>query len=130
MANKPTATVVAMKPSARSHRTRGEVVSMSACILLVLSLSFPAAGPGTDRKNEQMRTRGSHLLSPLPEQTWWSCPGEEENPEHGEKSVAAGSALSGQMKEGSSQLDIGVRKVHKPPACTWLQVSSLVSSLA
>lgn len=45
MANNATATVVARKPIARIHRTRGVVGIMSVCLLFVLSLSFPGAGP-------------------------------------------------------------------------------------
>ena len=50
MANKPTATVVARKPSARIHRARGVVGIMSLCLLFVLSLSFPGTGPRSKRK--------------------------------------------------------------------------------
>lgn len=51
IANKPTATVVTMKPSARIHRMRGEVATRSVWLLLVLLLSFPGAGPRASREN-------------------------------------------------------------------------------
>lgn len=55
MANKPTATVVARKPSARIHRTRGVVGMMLVCLLFVLSLSFPGAGPTPDREGRKKK---------------------------------------------------------------------------
>lgn len=57
MANKPTATVMARKPSARIHRTRGVVGIMSVCLLFVLSLSFPAAGPRSNRERKERHVR-------------------------------------------------------------------------
>lgn len=50
MANKPTATVMARKPSARIHRTRGVVGIMPVCLLFVSSLSFLGTGPKENKE--------------------------------------------------------------------------------
>lgn len=94
MANKPTATVVARKPSATIHRTRGVVGIMSVCFLFVLSLSFPDAGPRSSREGKKKKkvyekrlgqeaADTPRLLCPLPEQTLLELSrGEGGSPEH------------------------------------------------
>lgn len=133
MANNATATVVARKPIARIHRTRGVVGIMSVCLLFVLSLSFPGAGPRSNREKEKKKKKKAHekrlrqeaagmprLLSPVLEQTCWSCQGEKEeaqSPAGLGETAEAGSALLGQVKKGSSRLDLGITKAHNPSAC-------------
>lgn len=79
MANKPTATVMARKLSATIHRTREVVGVVSVFLIFGLSLSFPAAGPKSNREKKQIKTSEKRLwqeaanvwclLSPVPEHT-------------------------------------------------------------
>lgn len=61
MANKPTATVMARKLSATTHRTREVVGVVSVFLIFVLSLSFPAAGPRSNREKKQIKTSEKRL---------------------------------------------------------------------
>lgn len=92
MANKPTATVMARKLSATIHRTREVVGVVSVFLIFVLSLSFPAAGPRSDREKKKIKTSEKRLwqeatnmprlLCPVPEHTQLESSREEgESPE-------------------------------------------------
>lgn len=92
MANKPTATVMARKLSAMIHRIREVVGVVSVFLIFVLSPSFPAAGPRSNRDKKQIKTSEKRLwqedanvqclLSPVPQHTLLESSREEgESPE-------------------------------------------------